>query len=87
MAWFDRFFKWIPRPFQYLKRKLDIEAEWEELKVNLKPHRYKLIFLGLLVTYPVFNRPLKKVTNQISNSVQVYIHKTLQPTEPAFQIG
>lgn len=59
MSFLRAIIEWLPSPFKAIRRKLNIEHEWQEFKHHLKPHRGKILVVGMAVTYPLYSRQAK----------------------------
>ena len=75
MGLWDRIAKLIPRPFKYLQRQLDIESEWAEFKDNMRPHRYKIRVLVLIISYPLYAPYLHSGLEQAKHKISDYLQK------------
>lgn len=85
MSWSQRLLNLIPRPFKYMQRKLDIEQEWSAFKANLRPHRYKIIILFGVVSYPLYRETLFDLGKKATKTVSEYFREQTEPNQPAFQ--
>lgn len=44
----------LRHPFKTFQKFLGIQEEWMQAKAVLRPHRYKLLFLTGIATYPLY---------------------------------
>lgn len=75
MNFFQRLKQLIPRPFKYIQRKLDIEAEWAEFKSHLRPHKYKITTLFIIVMYPFYSSYLMQAVDISKHKLSKFIQK------------
>ena len=87
MSFFRKLAGYFPRPFKYIQRQLNIENEWQDFKVNMRPHRYKVYIILLAALYPLYNPFLQQYLGQFKSYLTITTHESLQPDQPTFQIG
>ncbi len=78
MKFFNIFRIQVPRPFKSLQKFLNIENEWSTLKVRVKYHKFKLISLGLILSYPYYS-PIFSVIKMYFRDT---LDKSLQQDKP-----
>jgi len=75
MNFLQKLKQFIPRPFKYLQRKLDIEVEWADFKSQLRPHKYKITTLMLIVMYPLYSSHLKNAIEAGKHKLSTFVQK------------
>lgn len=72
-----------PKPFKRFQRWLNIEQEWTTFKLNLRPHKYKILTLTVLCSYPLYQPYLEQQYNRMNISLQ----SNLEQTKPIAKIS
>jgi len=71
-----------PKPFKFLQRQLGIEEEWSTFKVLMKPHKIKVLAVGFLAIYPIY----QGIVNRYYASLHQKVQEQLQETKPLSKI-
>ncbi|CAD8153852.1 unnamed protein product [Paramecium pentaurelia] len=60
----------IRHPFKTFQRSFDIEQEWSNVKLVLRPHKGKIVTLFALITYPIYKDMFQTIRNSFVSTVQ-----------------
>ncbi len=71
-----------PKPFKWLQRGLGITEEWSQFKTLIRPHKFKVLSIGFLAVYPIYQAIAQKHYTSLNQKVQ----EQLQDTKPMSKI-
>lgn len=75
-----------PQPFSWLKRKLNIEPEWESLKNHIRPHRGKIVVAVVVGCYPFYRQYLSKKVDEGKKVFSRWLDPQLTRGQPTADI-
>jgi hypothetical protein len=82
-----KFFSYVnkirPRPFKAIQSYLNVEPEWANFKVLIKPHKFKMLTLGFIATYPLYRSYLHSKYQAFNIDLQSKLEKEKPVTKIA----